>query len=300
MATTETRADRNGRPEGRRPLSDPTAVRVHSPYRRGLPNLGVYFRDLWGRRQFALEMARSQIRSQHLNTALGQVWMVLNPLLLAIVYFVVVMIIRGGRESPYGDFLVHLVACLFVFYYFNSCVSAGAGSIVGGGRLILNTAFPKSLLPLSSVLVAMFRFLPTLGVFLILALARGEGLDWSMLWSVPVFVLITMYGIGAAMLFATLNLYFRDIQNFLPYLLRLWLYMSPVLYFPEMVPDRYEPLALAGNPLFAPIATWGRVMEQDLAPQPLYLIVSVAWALLFLIVGAWVFLSREREFAVRL
>lgn len=300
MTTTETRAGGDERPERRRPLSDPAAVRVHSPYKRGLPNLSVYLKDLWGRRQFAIEMARTQIRSQNLNTALGQVWMVLNPLLLALVYFMVVMIIRGGRESPYGDFLVHLVACLFIFYYFNGCVSAGAGSIVGGGRLILNTAFPKSLLPLSSVLVAMFRFLPTIPVLLLLELARGEGLSLSMLWSVPVFVLITLYGVGAAMLFATLNLYFRDIQNFLPYLLRLWLYMSPVLYFPEMIPDRYEPLALAGNPLFAPVATWGRVMEQDMAPQPLYLLVSTIWAVAFLIVGAWVFLSREREFAVRL
>src|SRR5262245_65410535 len=72
-------------------------VRVHAPYRKGLPNLPVYLKDLWERRHFAVEMSRTQIRSQHLNTVFGQLWLILNPLLLALVYFMLVMILGRGR-----------------------------------------------------------------------------------------------------------------------------------------------------------------------------------------------------------
>lgn len=287
----------------------PTAsaeVRVHSPYRRGLPKLGVYLRDLWGRRQFIVEMARTDVRSQHLNTALGQLWVILNPLLLAAVYFMLVMIIRkgAGAEDDPGDFLLNIVGGIFLYYFFNACVMGGAGSIVGGGRLILNTAFPKAALPLSAVLVAMFRFLPTIPIFIVFRFARGEGLAVSMLWAIPIFAITAVIGLGAALLFATLNLYFRDIRNFLPYLLRMGLYLSPIMWFPEQIKGAWggwaESIALAGQPLFAPMAMWSETMVIGEGPELTYVLTSVAWAVGLLIVGSWIFLSREREFAVRL
>jgi teichoic acid transport system permease protein len=232
----------------------------------------------------------------------GQLWLILNPLLLALVYFMLVLILGRGRGQH--DYLPHIMAGLFLYYYFNACLRGGAGSVVGGGRLILNTAFPKALLPLSSVLVAAYRFMPTLLVFLALRLVKGDGLSWTMLWGVPVFVFLTIFGAGMAMLFATLNLYFRDVSNFLPYMLRLWLYLSPVLYFPEQLLNRLPPaldhVVVLANPLFAPLATWSRVMVQDVQPQPLYLLISACWAIAALVVGSYIFLSREREFAVRL
>lgn len=277
-------------------------VRVHTPYRRGLPNLRVYLTDLWARRHFAIEMSRTQIRSQHLNTAFGQLWLVLNPLLLALVYFALILILGRGHGQP--DYLPHIMAGLFLYYYFNACVRGGAGSVVGGGRLILNTAFPKALLPLSAVLVGAFRFLPTLVVFIAVRLMKGDGLSWTMLWGAPVFALVTIFGTGMAMLFATLNLYFRDVSNFLPYVLRLWLYLSPVLYFPEQLlnrlPTSLDHVVVAANPLFAPLATWSRVMVQDEMPQASYLLLSACWGIVALVFGSYVFLSREREFAVRL
>jgi teichoic acid transport system permease protein len=277
-------------------------VRVHTPYRKGLPNLRTYFKDLWDRRHFAYEMSRTQIRSQHLNTALGQLWLILNPLLLTFVYFMLVLLIGRGGGRP--NYLPHIMAGLFLYYFFNACVNGGAGSVVGGGRLILNTAFPKALLPLSAVLVGAFRFFPTLAVFVFVRLVRGDGLSWTMLWGAPVFVLMAIFGAGMAMMFATFNLYFRDVSSALPYVMRLWLYMSPVLFFPEQlldkVPESVHHVIIVANPLFAPLATWSRVMVQDEWPQPFYLLIAACWAIAALVVGGYIFLSREREFAVRL
>src|SRR3712207_5440560 len=76
-----------------------TATRhVYEPHRVGLPKLGPYLREVWRRREFAAELSRTKLRSQHFNTVFGQLWLVLNPLLLGLVYFILVDILQRGTD----------------------------------------------------------------------------------------------------------------------------------------------------------------------------------------------------------
>src|SRR3712207_5825215 len=133
---------------------------VYEPHRIGLPPVRPYVRELWRRREFAREMSRTSLRAQHFNTVFGQLWLVLNPLLLAGVYFMLVYILRGGTRGV--EFFAHLPAGLFAYYFISDSIRLSVKSVVGGGRRILNTAFPRALLPLSSVLTSFMRFVPTL------------------------------------------------------------------------------------------------------------------------------------------
>ncbi len=76
------------------------STHVYEPHRVGLPPLRPYLRELWRRREFAFEMSRTDLRSQHFNTVFGQLWLVLNPLLLACVYFILVDILRAAQRRP--------------------------------------------------------------------------------------------------------------------------------------------------------------------------------------------------------
>ena len=95
-------------PRGRRDDEFTSERRVYEPHKIGLPPLGAYVRELWRRRDFAREMAKTSLQSQHFNTAFGQLWLVLNPLLLAGVYFILVDILRGGASQP--GFFAHAMA----------------------------------------------------------------------------------------------------------------------------------------------------------------------------------------------
>jgi ABC-type polysaccharide/polyol phosphate export permease len=270
---------------------------VYEPHRVGLPPLGSYLRELWRRREFAFELSRTELRAQHYNTALGQLWLVLSPLLLACVYFVLVDILRartGGIE-----FFAHLMACLFAYYYVTDAIRQAVRSVVGGGRLILNTAFPRVLLPGSSVVTAFWRFLPTIAIYIPVHLAVGLPIGPELLWLLPVFALLTLLATGLAMLVAAGQVYFRDLKNFLTYALRLWLYSSPILYFAHEVPDRYQFLLFL-NPLAPLLTAWSDVLDRGVAPDPADLLVGAVWATAFVVGGALFFISREREFAVRL
>ncbi len=270
---------------------------VYAPHRIGLPPLRSYVRELWRRRQFAFELARTNLRAQHFNTVLGQLWLLINPLLLAFIYFVLVEIVgRGPRGS---EFLAHLMAGLFAFYFVSGSVTQGARSVVGGGRLILNTAFPRTLLPLASVMTAFMRFLPTLVLYAIMHAVAGLPVGPHLFWAIPIFALLVVFASGVAMLVAAAQVYFRDLASFLPYLTRIWLYVCPVLYYAHEVPERFKPI-IALNPLYPLLGALSDVVNQAEQPSAAFLAGGLAWAVGAFVVGALFFISREREFAVRL
>src|SRR4051794_29645778 len=155
---------------------------VYRPHRAGLPPLGRYLTELWRRRTFVRELARAELKAQNYQTAFGQLWLVLNPLLNAAVYFFLVDILSSGKNRP-SNYITHLLAGIFAYTFFSGGVSQAAGSVVGGGRLILNTAFPRLLLPWTQIVIAFFRFLPTLPVLaLVLWFNNRENITWNVLW----------------------------------------------------------------------------------------------------------------------
>jgi teichoic acid transport system permease protein len=286
-------AERSGTPRG----EVTSELHVYEPHRWGLPDLPPYLRELWRRRQFAFELARGNLRSQNFNTTLGQLWLVLNPLFLGLVYFMLVTIVRGGSRGT--EFLAHLMLGVFAFRLVTQSIRPGSNSVVGGSRLILNTAFPRALLPLSSVLTSIMRFLPTLAVYAVIHAIAGLPVTPQILWGIPILALIICFAAGMTMLIATAQVYFRDTRNFLPFFLRIWIFACPILYYADEVPDSLR-WVLYVNPLFPMLASLDDAVNVGQAPSPALLAASVAWALGALVVGALVFISKEREFAVRL
>jgi ABC-type polysaccharide/polyol phosphate export permease len=270
---------------------------VYEPHKVGLPPLGPYFRALWARREFLYELARTNLRAQHYNTTFGQLWLILNPVMLGVVYFTLVYIIRGGGRGP--EFLAHLMLSLFAFRLASTSVTSGARSVVGGGRLILNTAFPRLLLPLESVLESFMRFLPTVAVYAVVHAIVGLPVGPSLLWAVPIIALLTVFAAGAAMFTATSQVYFRDLSNFLPYFTRIWLYTSPILFYAEDVPDKLRPI-LYLNPMYPMLGALNDAVVEGRTPPFALLAASLAWATGIALAGTLFFVSREREFAIRL
>jgi len=101
------------------------------------------------------------------------------------------------------------------------------------------------------------------------------------------------------MIVGALQVYFRDLKNLMPYLLRVWLFASPVLYYAYEMPEKYRFL-LYVNPLGQLLSGWSDAINLGIPPTATELLVASAWAFGLLIVGFLYFVSREREFAVRL
>ena len=271
-------------------------LQVYEPFRAGLPPLRKYWRSLWSRRTFISEYSRSELREQHFDSIFGQLWLILNPLMLSAVYFLLIVIIGGsGGSVRYG----HLTASLFLFYLVSNSLSGGVKSVTAGQRLILNTAFPRMMLPISATVIAFFKFIPTLLVFMIMRTVLGLAFGWQMLWSIPIILISLIFSLGVAILISTINVYFRDIASFLPYLIRTLLYLSPILYEASALKPELRVLEYF-NPLFPILESWSLSIVHAQAPHLSSMLAATGWALGVLLIGTYFFLSREREFAVRL
>jgi teichoic acid transport system permease protein len=101
------------------------------------------------------------------------------------------------------------------------------------------------------------------------------------------------------MFVAALQVYFRDVKSFLPYMLRIWLYASPVLYYATEVPHHWDWL-LKVNPIGSLLAAWSIVLQKGQPAPPVDMAFGLAWAIVIFVAGALFFISRERDFAVRL
>jgi teichoic acid transport system permease protein len=301
---------------GRRTDDFQQRIHVYGPHRASLPPLRPYVREFWRRRRFAYELSRTTQKADNFNTALGSVWLVLNPLLLGLVYFLLVSVLgSGGKQVSWVTTLGRILIGLFTWFFAANSMGLGAQSITSGGRLILNQAFPRALLPLSSTLSAMLMFLPSIPVYVVFYLL-GSTLDhskthlpgpsWVLLWYPLLLVVLAIQCFGLAMIFATMSVYFRDTNKFLTYLLRIWLYLSPVLYGIEKF--GHHQWALYLNPMGPVIGSITRLWVGDTGapvlaaagPSPSLLLAAVGWSVGLFFFGAWFFVSRERDFAVRL
>lgn len=274
-------------------------VRVFEPHKVGLPPMGRYFKDMWARRSFANELSRAEMRAAQTNTFFGRLWLVINPLLLAAVYFLLVGILSGAALTPTK--FAHLLVTLFAFYFVSNCITGGATSVVKGSKLVMNQAFPRALLPLSAVRTALRRFAPTLIVTGAIMIIVRVPIGLGTLMAIPSFLIIMVFGAGIAMLFGTLQVYFRDTSAFLPYFVRIWLYLSPVIWTAEdMVGKRFDLPIIKFNPLYPMFVTYNDALILNKISAPWMWAAALGWALAALIAGGLFFISREREFSVRL
>ncbi|SEP84287.1 ABC transporter permease [Microlunatus flavus] len=272
----------------------------YGPHRAGLPPLVPYFRELWHRRGFAAEMSRATMRGEKTSTVFGQLWLVINPLLLAGVYYLLITILRGHHDPKA---FVHLTLALFAFQLVSSSINSGTKSVVSSGKLLINTAFPRLLISLSATRTAVFRFLPTIPVYLVFHLLFLTHV-WSPTMFLSLWFLGTMivFGAGLAAFFATVQVYFRDTSSFLPYFIRIWMYLSPVLWLPENVAHFSKTLLtiIRLNPMYAMVGGYTEALQQEKVPDVGLFVSSGLWALAAAVVGFLFFISRERDFAVRL
>lgn len=285
------------------PRVTPISAREHHVFRSrrsGAPKLREYLVELWDRREFVVELARCTLRAQNYLNAFGQLWLVLNPLLLGCVYFMLVDIINNSAHA--SNYFTMLLGGLFLYNYFSGILSQSAGSIIGSSRLVLNSRLPRLVLPITQIGIAFMRFLPSMIVFL--AAHTIQGVPWGMaaFYAIPAFLEMTLFAAGLGFIFATLQVYFRDVANILPYMTRIWLFLSPVLFElgPEVAKHGLKAQVISLNPLSPIIGSWGNALVYNTAPPTSWLLQGAAWSVASFVIGVLVFTRREREFSVRL
>lgn len=279
-------------------MSDVTATSPRLHKLGGTPRLKDYVSEVWRRREFAWSVAQGELRAQHLDTALGNLWHLLNPLLQIGVYFLVFGVILG-TDRGVENFLAFLSIGIFTFSFMQKSIMSGAGTLVGKQGLIRSLQFPRALLPLSATLRETMAFGPAVFIMLVVVVVTGEPprFDWVLV--IPVLVLAAVFAAGFSFIGARLADRFRDLLNVLPFLFRIAFYLSGVLYSVEAYID--NPLVLRLlllNPFYVYVTLPREYLM--LSQQHDFLgwlwASAVVWAIVSAVVGLVVFRGGEKEY----
>jgi teichoic acid transport system permease protein len=188
-----------------------------------------YLNEMWNRRDFAIAVPLEQLRSEHKNTLLGNVWHLGNPLLMvAVYYFIFGVLLKSNRGID--NFLLWLTIGVFTFRLTASSVLGGAASITTNKGLIRAIKFPRALLPISVVLSRLITFGIELSLIAAFTFGSGVGLSRRLLFLPLILVAHTALNLGGAFVAARLNEAFRDVQQIIPFIFRLLRYLSGVMF----------------------------------------------------------------------
>jgi lipopolysaccharide transport system permease protein len=282
-------------PECCRPaIADPV---IDKPYLTILPTSGrasLQLKEVWQYRELLYFLIWRDIKLRYKQTALGAIWAIIQPLLPMLIF---TLFFGRLAHVPSNGIAYSLFAYagLLPWTYFSNAVSNSSSSVVGNANLVTKVYFPRMLIPLSGVLAALVDFFIASTILVAMMIWYRSPLCLSQLWAPLILLAITLLAAGTGMLFAALNVRFRDIRFVLPFFVQFWMFATPVIYPASLVPAKWRWL-LALNPMAGMVegfraALFGTTLDWQM------LVISGAAAVLLLIYSAYFFRRAERTFA---
>jgi teichoic acid transport system permease protein len=270
---------------------------VYEPVRRAVPPLGPYLNEIWNRRALVWHLARTSMKARHYETALGKAWLVVDPIVMAFTFYLVRVVFAGSSGDP-GFYIAHIIMGVSFFYYVRAIIEGGSRCIIGNRALVLNTSAPRGVFPAVVLTRAVLELIPTMFVYFAVHLITGQPWGLSLILLPFVLVLLTIFALGLGLFFAPMVVFYRDTGTLLPYVIRIWLYVTPVMYAIGEIPPAIKPI-LVLNPLYPYFFILESIFKAEWPPIG-YWAWSAAWAAVALAIGMVAFTRRERDYAVRL
>lgn len=260
--------------------------------------LGVYLRELRSRRPYVHHVAINELKSRQVTNVLGNLWHLLNPLLSIAVFYVIFGLLLD-TDRGVDNFLLFLTTGLFLYQFTQSSTIDGAKSIVTNKGLIKAVHFPRALLPLTSTWTEFLASLSTYVVLFLTAFVTGQSPRWSWLAIAPIILLQLVFNTGLGMAAARAAHHFIDTIQILPFVFRLVLYASGVIFSVDAYVEsdnQFVHLAFVLNPMYCFI-TMGRWAMMGVECDPQLVLSAVGWSIVALLVGFFWFRAGEESYA---
>lgn len=252
------------------------------------------WRELWAYRELLWVLTTRDIRVRYKQTVLGSAWAILRPFLTMVVFSVVFGMLAKLPSDGY-PYPVFVYAALLPWTFFAGAISVSGQSLVGSANLVSKVYFPRLIIPLSSVGAGLVDLLISTGILLLMMLWYGVGWTWQLLAAPLLLVALIFTALGIGTLLSALTVAYRDFTHLTPFLVQLWLYVTPVIYPVNLVPERWQWL-LYLNPMTGLVEGF-RAAFLGKPFDPAGLGISLVIAVAVLIVGVAYFERVERRFA---
>ncbi len=254
-------------------------------------------REIIDYREMIFSLIRRDLRGRYKGSVLGFMWTFINPLLQLCVYTVVFSIImRMGIDKYY----IFLFVALIPWMFFNTCLCGGTRVIFSQEDMVKKIYFPREVLPISFVTSNFINMLLSFIVIFAVVFISGIGISLSAVLYLPIVMLIEyILALGITMFGAAATVYIRDLEQIFNIIGMAWMYMTPVLYSVDMVPEGLRGLYNL-NPMTPIIVAYRDILYYKQPPQMDTLLSAAVLGVVVLVAGCFSFSKLKRRFAEEL
>lgn len=254
-------------------------------------------REIIDYREMIFSLIRRDLRGRYKGSVLGFMWTFINPLLQLCVYTVVFSIImRMGIDKYY----IFLFVALIPWMFFNTCLCGGTRVIFSQEDMVKKIYFPREVLPISFVTSNFINMLLSFIVIFAVVFISGIGISLSAVLYLPIVMLIEyILALGITMFGAAATVYIRDLEQIFNIIGMAWMYMTPVLYSVDMVPEGLRGLYNL-NPMTPIIVAYRDILYYKQPPQMDTLLSAAVLGVVVLAAGCFSFSRLKRRFAEEL
>lgn len=218
--------------------------------------------SLWMYREFIIGSVKRDFHSRYSNSILGALWAVLNPLAMVFIYTVIFsQVMRAklpGIDSQFG-YSIYLCAGVLTWAFFSEILNRSQTVFVENANLIKKVNFPRICLPAIVVINAGINFLIIFSLFTLVLIAVGEFPGVVMLAIFPLVFVLIMFAIGLGITLGVVNVFFRDVGQFVGIFLQFWFWFTPIVYPVGIVPEQFRQF-LVLNPMVALVGAFQGVL----------------------------------------
>jgi lipopolysaccharide transport system permease protein len=287
-------ATTNSRPARDRPVGDQFTVYER---KRGWAVLNL--RELWSYRELLYFLIWRDVKVRYKQAVLGVAWAILQPFLTMIVF---TLVFNGALNvkspDPGVPYPIFSFSGLLAWQFFAGALTRSGVSLVGNSNLLTKVYFPRLVIPTSAVLAGLVDFAISFVILLVLMAAYGIAPTWYIVF-LPLFVLLAIAtSLAVSLWLSALNVLYRDVQYVIPFLVQLWMFLSPVIYPISYIPEGPIRIVFALNPMTGVIGgfRWALLGEEFPSGGGL-LWVSIAVVTVLFGCGLFYFKRMERVFA---
>ncbi len=251
------------------------------------------FKELYQYRELFKTNIKKEIRGKYKGSFLGVLWSFINPLLMVTVYAIVFPYIMRIETENY---LIFLICGVIPWNFFTMSLSQGTTTVNNNGNLIKKVYFPREILPLSVVTSTLVNFLISCIIILLFVLLGGIGISWHLIF-LPLIVLIQyILTLGIVFILSAINVYVKDVEYIVVFLLNLFFYATPVLYTTELFEGPILWIFKL-NPMAHLINAYRDIFYIHQIPELMNLGVLLLISLATVFVGFKIFKKLEKRFA---
>lgn len=274
-------------------MNDTNSFPIYDSSARKSPALDE-FRELWRYRNLVYQLVRRDIVTRYKRSVLGIAWTMLNPLGMTIVLSIVFSQVFGAK----GSYPVYVLSGLMPWTFFAQATNACMVGLVWGGNLLKRIYIPRTVFAVSAIGTGLVNMILSLVPLLAVMLFYDVPLKPAALFLPVPILFLAMFSLGLGLLLSSIAIHFADVAEMYQIILTAWMYLSPVIYTIEFIPEQWMWLVRI-NPMYYLINLFRAFIYEGRFPSLGEYLVSGGIALAMLLVGWLLFARRADEFAYR-